>query len=186
MNPLKSLKKLAFAALIAGASGTVAQAQTPPPATTPPPAAQDPSAQAPPTVAAWRLECIGDGKMLECQAMQSLVNRDDGKLVVLVSVRLPPKAQPTMMLQLPLGLSVAEPVQIAVDKGIADKQPVQTCTNAGCFVVMPLDDKFLLAMRTGTTLKVIVQDSTKRPISLDVPLLGFAIALEKGKPADAK
>lgn len=186
MNPLKCLKKLAFVALIASTTGTLAQAQTAPPAMAPPAASQDPAAQAPAPVAAWRLECIGDGKILECQAMQSLVNRDDGKLVVLVSVRLPPKTQPTMMLQLPLGLSVAEPVQIAVDRGIPDKQPVQTCTNAGCFVAMPLDDKFLLAMRTGTMLKVIVQDSAKRPIVLDVPLLGFAIALEKGKPADAK
>ena len=111
--------------------------------------------------------------------MQSLINRDDGKLVALVSVRLPSKAPPVMMLQLPLGLNVAEPVQIAVDKGLPEKQSVQTCTNAGCFVAMPLDDKFLLAMRTGTSLKVTVHDSAKRPIALDIPLLGFGIALEK-------
>lgn len=141
--------------------------------------AQPAATQAAPPPAAWRLECLGDGKTLECQTTQSLVNRDDGKLVVLVSVRFPAKAHPTLLLQLPLGLNVAEPVQIAVDKGMPEKQPVQTCTNAGCFVGMPLDDKFVLAMRTGTALKVTVQDSAKHPIAIDIPLLGFGIALEK-------
>lgn len=180
MNYLKLLANSAALVLAAGCG--MATAQQAPPAAAPqpaPPLAQPAPAQAAPPPAAWRLECMGDGKTLECQAQQSLVNRDDGKLVVLVSVRLPPKAQATMMLQLPLGLNVAEPVQIAVDKGLPEKLSVQTCTNAGCFAGMPLDDKFLLAMRTGTSLKITVQDGAKNPIALDIPLLGFAIAFEK-------
>ncbi len=153
----------------------MATAQQAPPAAAPPAA----PTQASPPPAAWRLECVGDGKILECQIMQSLVNREDGKLVVVASVRFPPKTRPTMLLQLPLGLNVAEPIQIAIDKGIADKQPIQTCTNAGCFVSMPLDDKFLLTMRTGTALRITVQDSAKNPVVLDIPLQGFAIALDK-------
>ena len=173
---MNHLKLLANSAAVLWAAGCgMATAQQAPPAAPP----QAAPTQANPPAAAWRLECVGDGKTLECQAMQSLVNRDDGKLVVLVSVRFPAKAQPTMMLQLPLGLNVVEPVQIAVDKGVPDRQPVQTCTNAGCFVGMPLDDKFVLAMRTGTSLKVTVQDSAKHPIALDIPLLGFGIALDK-------
>jgi invasion protein IalB len=173
MNHLKLLVNSVAVLLIAGCG--MATAQQAPPAAAPPAA----PAQAQPAPAAWRLECVGDGKTLECQIVQSLVSREDGKLVVLVSVRLPPKAQPVMMLQLPLGLNVAEPVQIAVDKGVPDKQPVQTCTNTGCFVGMPLNDKFVLAMRTGTSMKVTVQDSAKRQIVLDIPLLGFGIALDK-------
>ena len=173
MNHLKLLANSVAVLLIAGCG--MATAQQAPPATP----SQAAPAQAQQGPAAWRLECVGDGKTLECQIVQSLVSREDGKLVVLVSVRLPPKAQPVMMLQLPLGLNVAEPVQIVVDKGVPDKQPVQTCTNTGCFVGMPLDDKFVVAMRTGTSLKVTVQDSAKRQIALDIPLLGFAIALDK-------
>jgi invasion protein IalB len=176
MNHLKLLANSAAVLWIAGCG--MATAQQAPPGTAPSAAPSQP-AQATSPPAAWRLECVGDGKTLECQTMQSLINRDDGKLVVLVSVRFPPKAPPVMMLQLPLGLNVAEPVQIAVDKGVPDRQPVQTCTNAGCFVGMPLDDKFVLAMRTGTSLKVTVQDSGKHPIALDIPLLGFGIALDK-------
>lgn len=173
---MKHLKLLANSVAVFWIAGCgMATAQQAPPAVPP----QAAPTQATPPPAAWRVECLGDGKTLECQTTQSLINRDDGKLVVLVSVRFPPKAQPTMLLQLPLGLNVAEPVQIAVDKGMPDKQPVQTCTNAGCFVGMPLDDKFVLAMRTGTSLKVTVQDGAKHPIALDIPLLGFGMALDK-------
>jgi invasion protein IalB len=133
--------------------------------------------------AAWRVECTGDGKSLECRALQSLVNREDNKqLVALISVRTPSDTKtPVMMLQLPLGLNVAEPVQLKIDNGPVEKQPIQTCTNNGCFVGLPLNDKMLAAMRGGTLLKVTMQDSNKRSISLDVPLLGFGLALDKTK-----
>jgi len=139
-------------------------------------------AQDPPP-AAWRVECTGDGKTLDCRAVQSLVSREDNKqLVALISVRTPSDTKtPVMMLQLPLGLNLAEPVQIHVDNGPVEKQPVQTCTNNGCFVGLQLNDKMVAAMRGGTLLKITMQDSNKRPISLDVPLLGFGLALDKTK-----
>jgi invasion protein IalB len=168
MNHLKLFANSAAVLLIAGCG--MATAQQAPPAAPP---------QATPPPAAWRLECAGDGKILECQLQQSLINRDDGKLVVLATVRLPPNAQPTMVLQLPLGLNVAEPVQVGVDNAVTDKQPVQTCTNAGCFVSFPLNDKLMLALRTGTALKVTVQDSAKHSITIDIPLMGFGMALDK-------
>jgi invasion protein IalB len=136
-----------------------------------------------PAPAAWRVECTGDGKTLECRALQSLVNREDNKqLVALISVRTPSDTKtPVMMLQLPLGLNLAEPVQIQVDNGLVEKQQVQTCTNNGCFVGLQLNDKIVAALRAGTVLKITMQDSNKRPISLDVPLLGFSLALDKTK-----
>lgn len=38
--------------------------------------AQDP----PPS--AWRVECVGDGKSLDCRAIQQMINREDKQLVV--------------------------------------------------------------------------------------------------------
>jgi invasion protein IalB len=158
-------RSMALAAILVSLLGsTQAQAQDPPPA-------------------AWRVECSGDGKTLECRAVQTLVNRDDNKqLVALLTVRTPSDTKtPVMMLQLPLGLNVAEPVQLKVDNGPVEKQPVQTCTNNGCFVGLPLNDKMVAALRSGTLLKITMQDSNKRSINLDVPLLGFGLALDKTK-----
>ena len=38
------------------------------------------SAQSPETPAAWRVECTGDGKVLECRALQQIIKRDDRAL----------------------------------------------------------------------------------------------------------
>jgi invasion protein IalB len=134
------------------------------------------------TPPAWHVECTGDGKVLECRAVQQVINRDERQVVAQLSVRLPSGSKtPTMLIQLPLGLSLAEPVQLKIDAGPDEKLPFQTCTAAGCFVGMPLNDKFLAAMRSGTTLKLTFQDSNKRPITADVPLLGFGLAFDKAK-----
>jgi invasion protein IalB len=132
--------------------------------------------------AAWRVECGGDGKVLECRAVQQIVNREDKQTISLLTVRMAPDAKtPTMLIQLPLGMSLVEPVQLRVDGGPVEKQPVQTCTPGGCFAGMPLNDTFLASMRSGTTLKLTFQDTNKRSITIDVPLLGFGLALDKIK-----
>ena len=51
----------------------------------------------------------------------------------------------------------------------------------GCLVTMTVNDKLLAAMRSGTDLKVTVQDQTKKPVDLVLPLLGFGIAYDKTK-----
>jgi invasion protein IalB len=139
-----------------------------------------PSTLAQDGVGAWRVECTGDGKTLECRAIQQMVNRDDKQLVVQLAARIAPDSKtPTLTLQLPLGISLTEPVQLKVDNGAVERQPVQTCTNAGCIVTMPLRDPFLAALRGGTTLKITLQDPSKRALNIDVPLLGFSLAFDK-------
>jgi invasion protein IalB len=134
-------------------------------------------------VGAWRVECTGDGKILDCRAVQQLYQRipnQGDRLLVAVLVRRPPDAKTTQMtIQLPLGLDLTEAVQIKVDGGPSERQPIQTCTNIGCFVSMPLNDKFLATMRTGKELKLTVQDPSKKPVEMSLPLLGFGLAYDK-------
>ena len=130
--------------------------------------------------AAWRVECTGDGKTLECRAIQQLVSQENKQLVVQLSARIAPDTKaPALALQLPLGINLAEPIQIKVDDGTAVKVPVQTCTAAGCFITLPLKDPLLATMRTGKTLRITVYDATKRAITIEVPLLGFGLAFDK-------
>ena len=140
-------------------------------------------AQAPePSVAAWRVECSGDGKALECRAVQQVFQRETRQLVLSAVVRPAPDAKTgAMLLTLPLGLNLTEPVTVKVDNGAAERQPIQTCTNVGCFVTMTLSDKMLAAMRAGSELKITVQDVNKKPIDMGLPLLGFGLAFDKAK-----
>jgi invasion protein IalB len=132
--------------------------------------------------AAWRVECTGDGKTLICRAIQQVYHRESRQLLVQTVVR--PAADGKsgeMILQLPLGLNLTEPVLIKVDNGPTERQAIQTCTNVGCFVAMPVADKLLAAMRSGGQLNVTVQDSTKKPVDMSLPLLGFGLAFDKAK-----
>src|SRR5262245_33915892 len=148
-------------------------------------ASQSAPAQAPeaPPPAAWRVECSGDGKVLECRAVQQVFHRETRQLLLSVAVR--PSADDksgAMLVTLPLGLNVSEPVQVKVDNGAPEKQAIQTCTNVGCFVALTLPDKLVAAMRTGTAdLKITVQDANKKPVEMSLPLLGFALAFDKAK-----
>ena len=90
-----------------------------------------------------------------------------------------PKSGAQMTMQLPLGLNLTEAVQIKVDGGPPERQPIQTCTNIGCFVSMSINDKLLAAMRSGKDLKVTVQGPDKKPVEMALPLLGFGLACDK-------
>jgi invasion protein IalB len=169
-----SMGALLVLAALGLAAPTFAQAPATPPAPAQAPA-QDAGAQS-----GWRVECSGDGKTLDCRAVQQMINRDEKQLVVQLVARINPETKaPALGLQLPLGINLAEPIQIKVDGGAAESYPVQTCTAAGCFVTFPLKDPLLASMRKGTTLRITVFDTNKRPITIDAPLLGFGLAYDK-------
>jgi invasion protein IalB len=46
---------------------------------------------------------------------------------------------------------------------------------------MTLTDKMLASMRTGSELKITVQDVNNKPIDMGLPLLGFGLAFDKAK-----
>ena len=143
--------------------------------------AQQPPAETP-QVAAWRVECSGDGKTLECRAIQQVFQRETRQLLVSVAVR--PAADGksgAMIAQLPLGLNLTEPVTFRAGNAAPEKQAIQTCTNVGCFVAMTVNDKLLAAMRGGGDLKITVQDANKKPVEMGLPLLGFGLAFDKAK-----
>lgn len=92
---------------------------------------------------------------------------------------LTPDKTPMLTLQLPLGLNVSEPVAVKVDTGTEEKLRMQTCTNAGCFVTIPLKDPLLASLRKGQQLKVAVKDTAARTIDIDLSLLGFGLAFDR-------
>jgi invasion protein IalB len=158
---------VAVSALIAAASRSATAQQAP---------------EQPQPPAAWRVECTGDGKTLDCRAVQQVFHRESRQLLLSVAVR--PAADGksgALVMTLPLGLNLTEPVLLKIDNGTPEKQSIQTCTNVGCFVAMTLTDKLIAAMRAGSDLKVTVQDASKKPIEMGLPLLGFGLAFDKAK-----
>jgi invasion protein IalB len=133
-------------------------------------------------VAAWRVECTGDGKSLDCRAVQQLIHSQTRQSLVLVLVRRaqdPKSASITMVL--PLGLNLTAPVQIRVDNGKPESHHIQTCTNTGCFLAMTAGPGLVTQLRNGKLLKITLQDANKKPVEMALPLLGFSIAFDKAR-----
>jgi invasion protein IalB len=182
-----------------GASPLQAQQQPRPPQTRPAaqPPATPPQAQAAPSSEAtgstgganaaaappgsgWRVECTNDGKSLDCRAVQQVVLRDNQQLVAGLVVRVPAETKkPVMMVQMPLGVIVSEPVELIIDDGKPEKFNIQTCNQQGCFVGAPIADTLLAAMRSGTRLRIVFQNGNKQAITVTMPLAGFGLAYDK-------
>lgn len=173
--------RLAAILLLATAFGGVstANAQTPPPQQPqPPPAPQTQTEQG----SNWRVECGNDGKVLDCRAMFQVTQRETNQLIAVVAIRIPPDTKkPLLLIQLPLGIQVTEPVTVQVDAAAPEKFGVQTCTQQGCFVGSPLSDALLAAMRTGKEMKVGFANLNKQTVTVSMALLGFGLAYDKIK-----
>src|SRR3977135_1276142 len=77
--------------------------------------------EAPP--AAWRVECSGDGKTLECRAVQQVYPGESRQSLGALAVN-PAAAGKTgaIIVQLPLALNLTEPITLKVDNGAPEKQ----------------------------------------------------------------
>lgn len=147
------------------------------------PAAPDAEAAAPPT-AGWTTRCGSASRTapLECAMEQSGVLTKTGQLVVLVNVRVPSDTHvPVMLVQLPLGLDLANGAKLQVDDGKTSDLQLQTCENRGCFASTQIAPDLLAALRAGKQLKLSFQNLSKESITIPLPLTDFAAAYDKIK-----
>jgi invasion protein IalB len=129
---------------------------------------------APAQIAGWGVDCSGPGRVRDCKAVQGILHRETGQRLV-AEVRSPDRKTGEMVMTLPHGLNLTDPVLVKVDNG-ASERLVKTCTNLGCYVT--LTEKLIGDMRTGRDLKITVQDANKKPIEVSLPLLGFGAAFD--------
>ena len=130
----------------------------------------------------WRVECTNNGKALDCRAYLEVVQKNNNQIVTAITIRYPAETKkPVMMLQLPLGILVSDAVTVGVDGNRPERSSVQTCTQAGCFVGAEVPNALINAMLTGKQLKVVFYNVKKQPVTVTLPLAGFALAYNKIK-----
>jgi invasion protein IalB len=130
----------------------------------------------------WRIECANDGKALDCRAINRVNHRDTRELIAAVAVRIPPDSKkPAVIIQLPLGIQLADKITLRVDEGKPESYPIQTCTQTGCLVGAPASEALISSLRGGRELKVAFQSLAKQTITVTMPLAGFALAYDKIK-----
>ena len=187
MFPTRSVAVLASSLAIAVALGAAAFAQTAVPpkpdaakGTPAPVSAPTPDSQP----VTWKVECSGDGKTMDCSAIQQVMQRLQNQQlqrVALLAVH-PEGKGASIQIVVPLGVTLSQPILISVDAGEADRVPLKVCDNNVCQAQAILSDKLLAAMRTGTNLKLLIPTGDKNQAELRLPLRGFQPAFDKARP----
>jgi len=130
----------------------------------------------------WRVDCGNSGQALDCRTYIDTVEPNRHQMIASVSVRYAADVKkPGVLIQLPLGILVTQPVAISVDSNPPETIAIDTCTPQGCFAGKAIGDAMIAKMRTGKDIKLVFYNVNKQPITLTVPLAGFAIAYDKIK-----
>jgi invasion protein IalB len=132
----------------------------------------------------WSSSCSAAARNLplECAVEQRAFVRQSGKLIGMITVRIPADTKkPVAMIQAPLGLFLPAGITVDVDGDMAQNYPLQTCNINGCYAGFPITDQMLNRMFNGGKLNIIFQYLDKKPFTLPMSLTGFIQAYGRVK-----
>jgi invasion protein IalB len=139
------------------------------------------------TISGWRLECATQSGALSCQVLNQVLARSNNAVIAAISVQQSGAAKaPVLIVQVPLGVAIDEPVKVEIQNGASQMLPFLSCYGNGCFARAPLGDALLAGMRDSKQpLSVTYQnlDATfsKQSINVTLALDGFSQAYDKLK-----
>lgn len=152
------------------------------------PAIQAPAGQGPATPAAqhgdWVQRCTPNpppeasppkqGEEQVCFLTQQLVDQNNQRPVLKITIGFfQPGRRPGAVIAMPLGVPLADGIQIGVDgKGVAGV-PFQVCRRDGCQAFLPLSEEVLGAFKAGAEGVVQLRAGESDPINLPFSLSGF-------------
>jgi invasion protein IalB len=164
-----------------------APAAKPAPARPQPQAAQQ--AAPPPSLmySPWMKVC---GKGKDTNDKEVCVVTKDGRLengmpVAIVQLFEPQGLPKVLRVTVPLGMQLQHGTRVIVDNGAPVNEPYKICFPVGCMSDYPVSDDMIDKMKKGHNLIVQAINMQGTPISLPLPLDGFAKAYD-GPPTDPK
>jgi len=130
---------------------------------------------------AWTVRCeeVDSDGQPDCIMYQNLVMRTGGQPVLQISVGFaPPDNQPTVVLNLPLGIYLPPGIGIRIDDTPPARFPVERCDPDGCQAVMKLRDTTVAQLRGGRKLEIEFHDGERQPLEMPLSLDGFGAAFD--------
>ena len=133
-----------------------------------------------PAQATWRVNCSSSQAGLDCRATQVLFVKTTGQRFLALAVRvLPGTKKPEMLVEVPLRTYLPAGVSLQFGQDAAKAVPIRSCNRSGCVATYAVTEAEIGAMQKATDLTVSIRDLQKRPITLTVPVEGFAEAYAK-------
>ena len=133
------------------------------------------------TYGAWTLRCEQptNAEQSNCIMLQNLVLQAGGHTVLQLSIGIPPNdGVPTVLISLPLGISLPPGISIRIDSGDARNFPVERCEPDGCRAGIKVRKQTVQQLRQGEILEITFFDNQRQPISMPLSLDGFGNAFD--------
>lgn len=129
---------------------------------------------------AWSLRCEQPGTNVKaCIMFQNLVLKTGGQPVLQFAIGIAPgDANPTVLVSLPLGISLPPGITISIDQGKPATFPVERCEPDGCQAGMKLREQTIEQLRGGKALQITFYDGERQPIPMPLSLNGFGSAFD--------
>lgn len=123
----------------------------------------------------WTVRCEGaDTQARGCIMFQNLVLKTGGQPVLQFAVGYAPAdGAPTVILSLPLGISLPPGITMSIDDGKPANFPVERCEPDGCQAGMKLRDATIARLSAGRELTITFHDGERTPITVPLSLEGF-------------
>lgn len=127
----------------------------------------------------WRVACAQQGNQKRCVLSQAQAQQN-GQRVLAIELNAPSGNSVGGTLVLPFGLALDAGVTFQIDEKPA-MQPVRfrTCMPGGCLVSVSFDAPTIVALRSGTALKVKATADGGGAAPFSISLQGFATALDR-------
>lgn len=124
---------------------------------------------------AWTLRCEAAAAHVECILLQNLVLGASGQTVLQFAIGYAPgDTSPTVLMSLPLGISLPPGVTIRIDDGKTATFPVERCEPAGCRAGMKLRRQTIDQLSAGRELTITFYDGEREAIEVPLSLDGFS------------
>lgn len=137
------------------------------------------------SVSGWRVECTSANNALSCQLVDQITARANNGVIAGISVVQAGSAKaPTIVVQVPLGAALDEPVRLGFNGGAEQLLSFVSCYANGCYARGTLSDAMLAQMRDAKqplalSYSAYASATNKQSIRITLPLDGFAVAYDK-------
>jgi invasion protein IalB len=135
----------------------------------------------------WELQCetITAASRI-CQISSRVTSPDGSQVILVMSLANDADGNATrMQMAVPLGVALAEKVNVAVAPNYETALAVSRCTPQGCLVEGTVDPALLTAMREGEQAIISVATPEGQRIPIALALKGFAAASDALKTSEA-
>ena len=136
------------------------------------------STQAVTAYGSWRVACPAASQPnVSCEIVQDVLDSQTHEEIVRIAVGKLPTGKPALDVVLPLGVALEPGVGLVLGTNPMITTKYRTCTQQGCIVDIPIDQKLQKEFDDGKDGKVVFAGANdNKPIAIPLSLTGYADA----------